>query len=254
MNDGGYPPTRIKDRVSSVVDLVNASWDIVLIWAVMDILVILGDSDLGRGLATLRLLVALPVLLFFPGYILSVVLFVRDGQLTGVERLGFSVAFSLAQIVFVSLILHFINLPISRYYLTEALALLWSFLSIAATWRRVTRRLDECFVPWRSLRLFATGGVGKWSTLAIAGLLIVGLGAVAYTLIAATPTEHYTEFSVLRPESGKADLPLSITATDVYSFTVTVKTRNIGPNTTSYMCRATMATQRPYPSAHSTRA
>lgn len=46
------------------------------------------------------------------------------------------------------------------------------------------------------------------------------------------PGERYTEFSVLRPESGKADLPLTVTSNGPYPLAVTVVNREL--TTVSY--------------------
>jgi uncharacterized membrane protein len=67
------------------------------------------------------------------------------------------------------------------------------------------------------------------SGLEIAALGIAAVAAVWYGLAMASPSEHYTEFSILNSETGKTDLPLTIPAAMDYRLLISIKNQEHGP-------------------------
>jgi uncharacterized membrane protein len=222
-----YAPS--EEQARKHVGLIKAAGDMALIWLATAGMMVLSHLEPIGILAAIRLLLALPVLFFFPGYALSVALFARRGQLGWIERLGLSIVFSLAMTVFCGLALYATNIAIDRFSLLIALALLSALWSIASVARRIALPSDEVFIPPFALlagrQARAIGGRSRFTLAAIITLVALNFSAVAYALLAAGPAEYYTEFSALNPESGKSDIQAALAERDHYGLTVTVGNR-----------------------------
>lgn len=68
----------------------------------------------------LRIIIGLPLVLFFPGYTLIAALFPRKGSLSGIERLALSFGLSIAVVPLIGLALNYMPWGMSK-------PSLWSF-------------------------------------------------------------------------------------------------------------------------------
>jgi uncharacterized membrane protein len=197
-------------------------WDLLTLAGLLGGLVALQLLDSGPS--ALRFLVALPVLFFAPGYALSLVLFARAGQLSGAERLGLSLALSLAVIVFSGLGLFWAGVPINGASLLIGLGGSLAALLLAAAVRRHALPASERFTPWPGRVAPARwSGGDRLTALGIAALVALGGAALGYTAVAAAPGEYYTALAVQGTASGKADLPLTVAGSTFYPLTVVVQ-------------------------------
>ena len=219
----------------------DVPWDAIVIWTIT-FGAILAILVAPRAIPpALQLAVAALTLVVFPGYMLTVALFVRREAITLPERGGLSVFFGIALVVLVGLLLSMVSLPISRPDLEIALLASSFGLTATAIWRRSTVPRSQRFLPWRRL---PSAGIGtspdKWIAVAIAGLVALGIGGVVYASATATATERFTELSLLNSASRKADIPLTVAAGRPYSLTVSVKNGEHRPPPMFCVCRETM--------------
>ncbi|KPQ44797.1 MAG: hypothetical protein MPEBLZ_00619 [Candidatus Methanoperedens nitroreducens] len=82
----------LKNRLINNLDLIFIP--ILVILAIIFILI----PPFNQGF--LRIIFALPLLLFLPGYMLIAIIFPKRGELSSIERFTFSIGFSIAITVF----------------------------------------------------------------------------------------------------------------------------------------------------------
>ncbi len=153
-----------------------------------------------------RIVLGLPFVLLFPGYVLIAALYPRRSDLDGVERLALSLGLSLAVVPLIGLILNYTPWGIRLTPILVSLALFIAVCSVAAARQRMRHSFAERFagdirpllraarsIPWVSLAL-AAGVIGM--------LLFAGFrfGVPGGSRVG----ETFTEFYVLGPD-GKAE-------------------------------------------------
>jgi uncharacterized membrane protein len=153
-----------------------------------------------------RIVLGLPFILFFPGYVLIAAFYPRRSDLDGVERVALSLGLSLAVVPLIGLILNYTPWGIRLTPILASLALFIAVCSAAAVRQRMRHSAAERFagniqpllraarsLPWVSLAL-ASGVIG---VLLFAGFRFGVLGG-------SRVGETFTEFYVLGP-GGKAE-------------------------------------------------
>jgi uncharacterized membrane protein len=153
-----------------------------------------------------RIVLGLPFVLFFPGYVLIAALYPRHSDLEGVERVALSLGLSLAVVPLIGLVLNYTPWGIRLTPILVSLALFIAVCSAAAVRQRMRHSAEERFagdirpllqavrsLPWFSLAL-AAGVIG---VLLFAGFRFGVLGG-------SRVGETFTEFYVLGP-GGRAD-------------------------------------------------
>ncbi len=153
-----------------------------------------------------RIVLGLPFVLFFPGYVLIAALYPRRSDLDGVERVALSLGLSLAVVPLIGLVLNYTPWGIRLTPILVSLALFIAVCSAAAVQQRMRHSAAERFagdvrpllqaarsLPWVSLAL-AAGVIG---VLLFAGFRFGVLGG-------SRVGETFTEFYVLGP-GGKAE-------------------------------------------------
>jgi uncharacterized membrane protein len=167
-----------------------------------------------------RALVAGSFVVFAPGYALLAALYVRDGQLSVLERGVFSVGASLALVGLVGLLLAEVPALGIRLetVLGAQLLLVGVFLTICVFRRRAIEP-EERAVPARGLlggsrRAWAgRSAVGGGSTavqVAIVLAVLASLGATVFVVATPLPSEEYTEFYVLGPDGSAETIPETV--------------------------------------------
>src|SRR5919202_4985654 len=116
--------------------LIGYVWDVLGCQALLVGLVVLSGTATRLSLSALYPVLAGPTLLFCPGYLLSVALFPRSDQMIWLERFGLSIVLSIAIIVFASLGLYFLEMPINRANLIVVQWIVSGALPIAGILRR----------------------------------------------------------------------------------------------------------------------
>jgi uncharacterized membrane protein len=160
----------------------------------------------------LRIVLGLPFGLFFPGYTLTAALFPKKEGLGGIWRVALSFGLSIAMIPLIGLIFDYAPWGITLYPILVSLAVFILFTSAIAWYRR--RRLppkERFSVPFlRRLPAPKWRGAGRENKAlyVVLGLSIAfAIGSIAYSVVAPTAGEKFTEFYILGSEGGAADYP-----------------------------------------------
>jgi uncharacterized membrane protein len=177
--------------------------DLIAIWLAAIVLLV---AILLTPNSPVRVVLGLPFVLFFPGYVLIAALYPRGNDLDGIERVALSLGLSLAVVPLIGLVLNYTPWGIRLTPILVSLALFIAVCSAAAVRQRMRHSAAERFagdirpvlqaarsLPWVSLAL-ASGVIG---VLLFAGFRFGVLGG-------SRVGEPFTEFYVLGP-SGKAE-------------------------------------------------
>jgi uncharacterized membrane protein len=173
----------------------------------------------------LRVVLALPLILFIPGYCLIAALFSNEGDLDLIERIALSFGLSIAVVPLIGLGLNFTPWGIRLDPIVISLAIFTLAMVLIAQYRRSLLPPEERFaVPFAGITgsvresLFP-GGSTKLDRVLSAVLIIAILAAVVTTIyVIAVPKEgeHFTEFYILGAKEKAADYPDRITIGSEY--------------------------------------
>jgi uncharacterized membrane protein len=162
----------------------------------------------------LRVILGLPLLLFFPGYTLAAAIFYRGESLGGIERFGMSFGISLVVTALIGLVLNYTPFGVSLYPVLVSLCLFIFITSAIAAYRR--RGLSE----EEKITLSFINSLKNWSRKALAdrtliaaliASMLVFIGTATYAVV--TPSEEsFTELYILGPDGQAKDYPRELTA------------------------------------------
>jgi len=155
-----------------------------------------------------RIILGLPFLIFFPGYVLIAALFHKKGSLGGVERVSLSFGLSIAVVPLIGFILNYTPWGIRLYPILISLAVFILATSGVAWYRRGRLAPEEVFrVPF-NIRLPSWQG-RSMADKVLSVVLVVAISGAIGTLgyVVATPRvgERFTEFYILGPEGEAAN-------------------------------------------------
>jgi len=155
------------------------------------------------------------LMLFFPGYTFIAALFPKKNQLSAVERLAFSLGFSIAIVALIGLMLNYSPIGVRLYTVLFPTAVFVLGASAFAYFRR--RRLPEAerfyvtwtinFTSWRQQKRF-----DRILTVVLIGTIAMALGTYIYAIAFPPVGERFTEFYVLGAEDKAADYPTQLAA------------------------------------------
>jgi uncharacterized membrane protein len=199
------------------IDLIIAS-----VWLAVTILVVylpfLDESPL-------RVLFALPSILFFPGYCLIAALFPKDSDIDLLERVALSFGLSIAVVPLIGLGLNFTPWGIRLEPIVVSLTIFTLAMIVIAHYRRAVLPPEERFrVPFSEIgrsvqgEMFPKEGSRTDRILSVI-LIIVIIAAVLITVyVIAVPKEgeKFTEFFILGEKQKAADYPDRITVGEQY--------------------------------------
>jgi uncharacterized membrane protein len=153
-----------------------------------------------------RVILGLPFLLFFPGYVLIAALFPKKGSLGEVERVALSFGLSIAVVPLIGLILNYTPWGIRLYPILISLAVFILATSGVAWYRRGRIAPEEVFrVPF-NIRLPSWQGQSMADKVLSVVLVVAisgAIGTLGYAIATPKVGERFTEFYILGPE-GKA--------------------------------------------------
>ena len=165
----------------------------------------------------LRIILGLPVVLFFPGYTILAALFPRRENLGDIERFALSFGVSLAVVPLIGLVLNYTPWGIRLYPILIALFIFIFSMSIIG-WHR-NRRLP----PEESVSLHLNWKLPPlshlWSsqskrekivTLVLAAMVIGAIGSLVYAIRQPRNGEKFTEFYVLNDKGKASNYPSTI--------------------------------------------
>ncbi|GAH60338.1 unnamed protein product, partial [marine sediment metagenome] len=173
-----------------------------------------GACEIGQGSdTTLRIVLGLPFVLFFPGYVLMAVLFPKREGLGGIERVALSFGMSIAVVPLIGLILNYTWWGITLEPTLYSIASFIFVVSIIAWVRRRRLPEEERFNIEFQLRLPGWGG-GAWDKVLSVVLVVAILGALGtlgYVIAKPKVGERFTEFYILGVGGKAEDYPQELT-------------------------------------------
>lgn len=162
---------------------------------------------------TVRIVIALPFLLFFPGYTLIAALFIKKAAIGSIERMALSFGLSIAVVPLIGLILNYVW-EISLY---PVLTSITGFIFIMCTVIYLRRRQlppEQCFRPDITFKMPEWRGM-TWLDRSLSVILtlsiIAAIGTLVYVLAAPKVGERFTEFYILGPGGMAQDYPNELT-------------------------------------------
>ena len=155
----------------------------------------------------LRIVLGLPLVLFFPGYVLILALFPKREGLTGIERIALSFGLSIAVVPLIGLILNYTPWGIRLYPVLLSLVVFIMTMSGVGWYRRRSLTEDEKFkVPfkigypvWRG-----QSAVDRILFVVLLLTMVGAIGTLGYVIVMPKVGERFTEFYILGPQ-GKAE-------------------------------------------------
>jgi uncharacterized membrane protein len=165
----------------------------------------------------LRIILGLPLVLFFPGYTLLAALFPRKSGLESIERFALSFGMSIAVVPLIGLGLNFTPWGIRLYPILISLLVFIIAMSIVAMLRIRRLPLDE--TASKQINYTKTSLRRMWSGQTmrdkiIAALLVVmiagTIGTLVYVIKMPRTGETFTEFYVLNAEGKASDYPRTV--------------------------------------------
>ncbi|MDD1716153.1 MAG: DUF1616 domain-containing protein, partial [Methanolinea sp.] len=168
-----------------------------------------------------RVVLALPMILFFPGYALIAALFPGEGEIDALERLALSFGLSIAVAPLIGLALNYTPWGIRLDPIVICLVLFTIAMGAIAQYRRSLLPKNEQFrVPFR--RVFSSvqqeflPREGSRTDRILSAILLVAIVAAGATTIyvIAVPKEgeKFTEFYILGEERKAAEYPTDLVA------------------------------------------
>ncbi len=161
----------------------------------------------------LRIVLGLPFVLFFPGYVLMAVLFPKRGGLGGIERVALSFGMSIAVVPLIGLILNYTWWGITLEPTLYSIASFIFVVSVIAWVRRRRLPEEERFNIEFQLRLPGWGG-GAWDKVLSVVLVVAILGALGtlgYVIAKPKVGERFTELYILGMGGKAEDYPQELT-------------------------------------------
>jgi len=169
--------------------------------------VILAVMIVMNASGTLRVLLGLPFVLFFPGYTLIAALFPARDDLDGIERLALSFGLSIAVVPLLGLVLNYTPWGIRLYPILLTLMAFTTAMSLIAIYRRNKLSPEKRFSISFSVEMPKWSGLSRLDkilTAALVGAIIFAAGSVYYVVTTPKTGEKFTEFYILGP-GGKAE-------------------------------------------------
>jgi len=172
--------------------------------------------------SALRFILGVPFLLFAPGYALIAALFPRKKQIDTIERIAYSLGFSIATVPLIGLVLNYTPWGVRLYPVLISIAFFVLAMSAIAwyRWYRLpeTERFQVTWrvtVPWK-----AEKGIDRTLSITLFAVIVIALGTFLYGILAPGVGEKFTEFYILGAEGKAADYPKELTLGKADSVTV----------------------------------
>jgi len=162
----------------------------------------------------LLIILGLPFLLFFPGYMLIAALFPRREGLDSIERLTLSFGLSIAIVPLFGLVLNYTPWGIKLYPILLSVSFFILAMSAVAWYKRRRYLPGDRFSVAFLYRLRLPGlkwqemaGWDKVLSIALVISILGAIGTLAYVIATPQVGEKFTEFYILGPQGQAANYP-----------------------------------------------
>lgn len=158
----------------------------------------------------LRIVLGLPLVLFFPGYTLVAALFPRKDQLDGIERVALSFGLSVAVVALSGFLVNYTPWGIRLYPLLISVTI-FILAGSSITWVR-RRRLAEVDRPYISFTISLHNWRGQSRANRVLSVVLIAaimgmLGTIGYAVATPKEEDRFTEFYILGPEGMAEEYP-----------------------------------------------
>ncbi len=205
-------------RVISAFSPANTPCDlaIVYLWTVLSTVAIYAPV---LNESPFRVILALPMVLFFPGYALIAALFPGNREIDGLERTALSFGLSIAVVPLIGLVLNYTPFGIRLDPVVTSLALFTLCMAAAAQFRRAEIPGSERFsVPFRRMwdsargEFFPAGSsrLDRALSVILVAAIIAAVATTIYVIVVPKEGEKFTEFYILGKEGKAAGYPTDL--------------------------------------------
>ncbi|MCU0632999.1 MAG: DUF1616 domain-containing protein [Methanolinea sp.] len=212
---GTVPPL---GRVFSAFSPQNTPADLVIVylWTVLSALAIYAPV---LNESPFRVVLALPMVLFFPGYALIAALFPGRGEIDGLERAALSFGLSIAVVPLMGLVLNYTPFGIRLDPVVTSLSLFTLCMAAAAQYRRAGLPESERFVvPFGEMWVATRAGffpadssrLDRFLSVVLLLAIIAAVATTVYVVVVPKEGEKFTEFYILGGEGKAADYPTDL--------------------------------------------
>jgi len=159
---------------------------------------------------TVRIVLGLPFVLFFPGYTLIAALFPARDDLDGIERVALSFGLSIAVVPLLGLALNYTPWGIRLYPILLTLMVFTVIMSLTAIFRRNKLPAEKRFMislNIATLKWSELSRLDKILSVALVGAIIFAVGSLCYVVTTPKTGEKFTEFYILGPGGMAEDYP-----------------------------------------------
>jgi uncharacterized membrane protein len=165
----------------------------------------------------LRLIIGLPFLLFFPGYVAVAALFPERKSMGMTERLALSLGLSIAITPLIGFALNYTTFGIRLEPILFSITLFNFTLSIVSFWRR--SNVKEPYLPFDPKTLFASlaslsraeKGLDKALSIVLVISIVSSVAALAFVVAIPKEGNKFTEFYILGPNGKASGYPHNLT-------------------------------------------
>jgi uncharacterized membrane protein len=188
----------------------------------------------------LRVVLGIPLVLFFPGYVMTIALFPRKEGVDFVQRIAISFGASIAMVVMTGLIVNFTPFGLRLEPLLWSLIIIILILSIIAWFRLRKLSIYERFtIPFFEMAPEWGKTTKEKMLIIVLFFAIIGvLVSVGYVTADSKVGEHFTEFYIL---DSKGEIPYAVTNLTLgQNETVTVGITNHEGKTIDYRIEVTV--------------
>jgi len=176
----------------------------------------------------LRIILGLPFVLFFPGYVLTSALFPKRSTLDTIQKIAFSLGTSIVITPFIGFILNYSPWGVKLYPLLVSITVFIFIISIVCWYRqsrlavteRITFSLNLSLSVWwrRSI-------VEKSLAIIVIAAILGAIGIVAYVSITPTMGDRFTEFYVLGTDGTALAYPVELKVEEESQLTIGIINR-----------------------------
>ncbi len=171
--------------------------DLLVIDALVCVLAVLVFTS---QMTALRIILGIPAVLFFPGYVLTAALFSKRAGPGRAERIALSIGASAAAVIIIGLFLNYTWWGITITSTAVSLAVFVVAISVVAGLRRRRLAVGEPAAPQFAVSLSwwrKAAGIDRVLVVALALSVILALGASVYVSARPKPGDAFTEFYLL---------------------------------------------------------
>ena len=189
-----------------------ADLKVALLWLAASIVIIclpvLNESSI-------RAMLVLPGILFFPGYCLIAALYPKNHDIEFIERIALSFGLSIAVVPLVSYGLNFTPWGIRLDSVVISLTALNWVLILVAHYRRAILPFEERFsIPFTEIAITIRGffqhgrsTIDRFLSVILVLAILIAITTTTYVIASPKESEHFSEFYILGEKGMAADYP-----------------------------------------------